>query len=154
MSAQVDSITSCRTMTDADLDRVASIEQSVHAHPWTRGNFADSINAGYHCWVVMRGRELVAYGVEMIAAGEAHLLNVSVAPGHQRRGIGSELVRFFVKLAREHGADKIYLEVRPSNTAARALYAEHGFVESGVRRDYYPAGDGREDAVVMEMRLR
>src|SRR6185503_14004968 len=129
MSAQVDSITAYRRMADAALDCVAAIEQGVHVHPWTRGNFADSISAGYHCWVVTRGRELVGYGVEMIAADEAHLLNLSVAPQHHRRGIGTELARFFVGLARDHGAGKIYLEVRPSNVGARALYAEQGFAE-------------------------
>src|SRR6185503_7943502 len=154
MSAQVDSITAYRRMADADLDCVAAIEQGVHVHPWTRGNFADSISAGYHCWVVTRGRDLVGYGVVMIAAGEAHLLNLSVAPEHHRRGIGSALTRFLVSLARDHDADKIYLEVRPSNKAARRLYAEHGFAEIGVRRDYYPTAEGREDAVIMELLLR
>jgi ribosomal-protein-alanine N-acetyltransferase len=154
MSAQVDSITTYRRMADADLDYVVEIEQAVHVHPWTRGNFADSISAGYDCWIVTRGRELVGYGVVMVAAGEAHLLNLSVAPEHHRHGIGSELTRFFAGLARDHGADKIYLEVRPSNAAARALYAGHGFVEIGVRRDYYPTGEGREDAVIMERSLK
>lgn len=141
-------------MAAADLETVVGIEEAVHGHPWTRGNFTDSISAGYHCWVVMRGRQLAGYGVLMIAADEAHLLNLSVAPDCQRRGIGTELTRFFVKLARDCGADKIYLEVRPSNAAARALYAENGFAEIGVRRDYYPTPEGREDAVVMELALK
>ncbi len=141
-------------MAKAELDEVAAIEHAVHAHPWTRGNFVDSMSAGYHCWVAYRRGSLVGYGVLMIAADEAHLLNLSVAPGWQRKGIGTELTRFFVKLARDYGAEKIYLEVRPSNTAARALYAGHGFAEVGVRRDYYPAAGGREDAVVMELALK
>ena len=154
MSAQIDSVTSYRRMAEADLEEVLGIEQAVHAHPWTRGNFTDSIATGYHCWVVARGRQLAGYGVVTIAAGEAHLLNLSVASAFQRQGIGAELTRFFVKLAQDYGADRIYLEVRPSNTAARALYAAHGFAEMGVRRDYYPAGEGREDAVVMSLEVR
>ena len=89
----------------------------------------------------------------MAAVGEAHLLNLSVAQAWQRRGVGAELTRFFMKLAQDHGAETIYLEVRPSNAAARALYAAHGFSQVGLRKDYYPAVAGREDAIVMERRL-
>ena len=141
-------------MTERELDEVVAIERAVHAHPWTRGNFADSISAGYHCWIATRDSALVGYGVVMIAAGEAHLLNLSVAPHWQRQGVGADITRFLVKLARDHAAERIYLEVRPSNAAARALYAGHGFREIGIRRDYYPAPDGREDAVIMELVLK
>lgn len=153
MSAQLDSATRYARMDEAHLNEVVAIEERVHLHPWTRGNFADSIAAGYHCWVAHRHGALVGYGVVMIAAGEAHLLNLSVASEWQRRGIGAELTRFFVRLAGDYGAARIFLEVRPSNTAARALYAVHGFTEIGVRRDYYPAPGGREDAVIMELAL-
>ncbi|HYC48735.1 MAG TPA: ribosomal protein S18-alanine N-acetyltransferase [Burkholderiales bacterium] len=153
MSAQLAESTLYARMAESDLDEVAAIEQAVHAHPWTRGNFADSLSAGYHCWVARRDGKLVAYAVVLIAAGEAHLLNLSVAAAWQRRGLGAELTRFIVKLARDYGAASIYLEVRPSNTAARALYAAAGFTEIGLRRDYYPAENGREDAVIMERRL-
>ena len=141
-------------MEEGDLDRVTAIEEAVHAHPWTRGNFADSVSAGYHCWVIERDRQLIGYGVLMIAAGEAHLLNLSVSSGWQRRGIGTALARFFVKLARDYGAERIFLEVRPSNVAALALYGNSGFTEIGTRRDYYPARVGREDAVIMELQLK
>jgi [ribosomal protein S18]-alanine N-acetyltransferase len=154
MSAQIASATTYARMSERELDEVAEIERAVHAHPWTRGNFADSLAAGYHCWVARRDDVLVGYGVVVIAADEAHLLNLSVAPGWQRRGIGTELARFCVKLSRDYGAEKIYLEVRPSNAAARALYSRHGFTEIGLRRDYYPAGSGREDAIVMELELK
>jgi ribosomal-protein-alanine N-acetyltransferase len=153
MSARLADVTTYRRIGDADLERVVSIENSVHAHPWTRGNFVDSIGAGYHCWIAERLSQVVAYGVVMVGAGEAHLLNLSVAPDWQRRGIGGELTRFFIKLARDYGAGKIFLEVRPSNVAARALYARTGFEEIGMRRDYYPDAAGREDAVVMELKL-
>ena len=153
MSARLAETTFYARMSESDLDQVVAIEQAVHAHPWTRGNFADSLGAGYHCWSARRDGELVGYVIVMIAAGEAHLLNLSVAGAWQRRGIGTELTRFVVKLARDYGAATIYLEVRPSNAAARALYAVEGFAEVGVRPGYYPAGDGREDAVIMERRI-
>ena len=153
MSAQIANATTYGRMGVPHLDEIVAIEEAVHRHPWTRVNFVDSMAAGYHCWVAYRERATVGYGVAMIAADEAHLLNLSVAPGWQRKGVGTELTRFFVKLARDYGAEKIYLEVRPSNAAARALYANHGFSEIGLRRDYYPAGEGREDALVMELQL-
>ena len=153
MSAQLDNLTTYRRMSDADLETVVSIETAVHVHPWSHGNFADSIAAGYHCWIAERQSRLAGYSVVMIAAGEAHLLNLSVAPDLQRRGIGHELTRFMMRLARDYGAVKLFLEVRPSNVAARALYARNGFAEIGIRRGYYPAHGGREDAVVMELLL-
>lgn len=154
MSAQIASVTTYRKLDGGDLDQVLSIENAVHMHPWTRGNFADSLEAGYHCWIAERDRQLVGYGIVMVAAGEAHLLNLSVSPSWQRRGVGRELTFFFLKLARDYGAERIYLEVRPSNAAARALYSHSGFEEIGLRRDYYPAAGGREDAVVMELKLQ
>ena len=153
MSAQLDSTTTYARMGEHELDRVTAIEQAVHVHPWTRGNFADSVAAGYHCWVAYRAGTLVGYGVVMIGAGEAHLLNLSVAPGWHRQGVGADLTRFFLRLARDYGAERIFLEVRPSNLAARALYRSHDFAEVGLRRDYYPAPDGREDAVIMARAL-
>ena len=153
MSAQIDNVLRYARMTAAHIDEVIAIEETVHAHPWTRGNFADSIAAGYDCWVAYRRSTLVGYGVLLFAVDEAHLLNLSVARHWQRQGIGAELTRYFVKIARTRGTAKIFLEVRPSNRAARALYAAHGFSEIGLRRDYYPAAGGREDAVVMELEL-
>ncbi len=153
MSAQIDSLLRYVRMEERHLESIVAIERSVHAHPWTRGNFVDSIAAGYDCWIAYRAAALVGYGVLLRAADEAHLLNLSVAMEWQRRGIGAELTRFFVKIARSGGAAKIYLEVRPSNTAARALYSAAGFTEIGSRRDYYPSRNGREDALVMELAL-
>ena len=141
-------------MTDADIDPVTAIETEVHAHPWTAGNFKDSLHAGYECWVAEIAAELVAYGVIMIAAGEGHLLNLSVSAKRQRLGIGSDFTRFFIKLSGDQDVRRIYLEVRPSNDAARALYAGKGFKEVGRRPDYYPAGEKREDALIMELNLQ
>ena len=140
-------------MTAADLDAVVAIEDAIYPHPWTRGNFADSLQAGYHCWIVECGGAASGYTVVMIAAGEAHLLNLSVAAPWQRRGMGRELLKFALKLARDYGAARMLLEVRPSNVAAIALYAQAGFDQIAVRRGYYPAGDSREDAVVMQLCL-
>ena len=153
MSAQLDTLPRYRRMTRPDLDAVLAIEEAVYPHPWTRGNFADSLASGYHCWTVERGGEIAGYTVVTIAAGEAHLLNLSVAAPWQRRGLGRELLGFVLKLARDYGAARIFLEVRPSNAAALALYASAGFSRIGVRRGYYPAGEAREDAIVLELAL-
>ena len=153
MSARLDLNPRYRGMPAADLDAVTAIENAIYPHPWTRGNFSDSLEAGYHCWMVECGGEPAGYCVVMIAAGEAHLLNLSVAAPWQRRGIGREALNFVARLARDNGAGKILLEVRPSNTATIALYTTTGFSEIAVRRDYYPAGDAREDAVVMQLVL-
>ncbi|MBI3068635.1 MAG: ribosomal protein S18-alanine N-acetyltransferase [Betaproteobacteria bacterium] len=153
MSAQLDGMPACRRMTAADLDAVAAIEREIYTHPWTRGNFSDSLEAGYHCWIMECGGMIVGYSVVMIALEEAHLLNLSIAAGWQRRGLGRDLLCFVMKLARDYAVRRIYLEVRPSNAAARALYARAGFSEIALRRGYYPAGEGREDAIVMELKL-
>lgn len=154
MSARLDNVTSYRQITESDLEQIIAIENVVHAHPWSRGNFADSLGAGYQCWLAERDGRLVGYGILTVAADEAHLLNISVAPTWQRHGVGTELTAFLSKVARDLAATKIYLEVRPSNAAARALYLRSGFVEIGMRRDYYPTANGREDAVVMELQLQ
>lgn len=153
MSARLETVPRYRRMTAADYDLVASIEKEAYPHPWTRGNFSDSLAAGYHCWIMECGEAIVGYAVVMIGAGEAHLLNLTVAVGWQRRGLGTEFLRFVVKLARDYGASRILLEVRPSNQAGRSLYIRAGFREIGLRRGYYPAGTGREDAIVLEREL-
>ena len=154
MSAQLDLIPRYRHMTAADLDTVVAIEQAIYPHPWTRGNFSDSLAAGSHCWIAECGGEIAGYCVVAIAVGEAHLLNMSVAAPWQRRGVGREVLGFVVRLAHESGAARILLEVRPSNEAARALYTAAGFTAIATRRDYYPAGGGREDAIVLQLELQ
>lgn len=153
MSARPEAVLEYRRMRAGHVARVAQIECTAYSHPWTPGNFYDSVDAGYECWVLERQREIIGYAVMIVAAGEAHLLNLSIALPYQRQGLGADFVRFLVKVARERGSEKIYLEVRPSNTAGRALYAKTGFTTIGVRRDYYPADSGREDAIVMERAL-
>jgi ribosomal-protein-alanine N-acetyltransferase len=154
MSAQLDLVPKYRRMTAADLDAVVAIEEAIYPHPWTRGNFSDSLAAGYECWIVECGGEIAGYCVAAIAAGEAHLLNLSVAGSWQRRGIGREVLGFVLESARRAGAARIFLEVRPSNEVARTLYTAAGFKVVGIRRGYYPAGEEREDAIVLQLELQ
>ena len=153
MSAQLDNLPELRPMRAADLDRVMEVEPALYAHPWTRGNFDDSLTAGYSCWVMECGSVLAGYGVLMIGVREAHLLNLSVATAWQRRGFGRMLLDHFVHVARVSDAAQMLLEVRPSNREARQLYVEFGFREITVRRGYYPSGRGREDAILMGIPL-
>ena len=140
-------------MREADLPEVLAIEDAVYTHPWTRGNFADSLRAGYQCWTWRVEGELIGYFVLLVAAGEAHLLNLSIAGARQRLGHGSTLLREVMRLARARGADKVFLEVRPSNQGAKALYSRFGFRQVAVRPGYYPAAAGREDALVLAIAL-
>ena len=140
-------------MREADLAEVLAVENAIYTHPWTRGNFADSLQAGYQCLTWRSGPELLGYFILMVAAGEAHLLNLSVAAAAQRRGHGSALLREAMGLARARGAQHVFLEVRPTNLAAQALYERFGFRKVAVRPGYYPALRGREDALVLTLDL-
>lgn len=153
MSAQLKESPPIRPMSLADLDAVMTIEGQIYPFPWTRGNFGDSIISGYHCRVFEQAGCLVGYGVMMIGPDEAHMLNLSIAAAWQRQGWGRVLLRYFIGLAREHRARRMYLEVRQSNPGAVRLYAKAGFSQIAMRKDYYPAMNGREDAVVMELML-
>ena len=150
MSAQLNELPRYRRMTAGDLDAVLAIENRVYPHPWTRGNFNDSLAAGYHCLIMEVGGTIVGYSVVMIGAGEAHLLNLSIADDWQRRGLGRDLLDYVSNLARAEAAERMLLEVRESNAAAQELYKDSGFSRIALRREYYPAHHGREDAVVME----
>lgn len=153
MSALLDIAPALRPMMPADVDQVLAIERDIYPHPWSLGNFRDSLLAGYSCWVMEQARELVGYGVVMFGVQEAHVLNLSVRRAWQRRGLGRALLEHFLAVAREGGALRVFLEVRPSNGAARALYLARGFRQISVRRGYYPADGGREDAILMGMDL-
>ena len=153
MSAVLKDVPELAPMREADLAHVLAIESAIYTHPWTLGNFADSLRAGYDCFTWRVNGELVGYFILMAAAGEAHLLNLSVAARHQRQGHGTTLLRHAAAIARERGAHNMFLEVRPSNRAAQELYARFGFRKIAVRRDYYPAQSGREDALVFSLVL-
>jgi ribosomal-protein-alanine N-acetyltransferase len=136
-------------MTLADIDEVLDIEFYVYDFPWSRGNFADSLSSGYTCRICRVGEDLVGYLVFMKVVDEAHVLNIGVAKRWQGRGFGARLLRHAMEEARQNGALTFMLEVRPSNAAALALYQNFGFRQIGVRRAYYPAVKGREDALVL-----
>src|SRR5690606_33728491 len=138
-----------RPMREDDLDAVLAIERRAYAFPWTQGIFRDCLRAGYPGWVLEQGGAIIAYGVLSVAADEAHVLNLCTAPEQQGRGHGRSLLRALVRQARALGARRLFLEVRPSNPRAVALYHDEGFNEIGRRPRYYPAHQGREDAIVM-----
>jgi ribosomal-protein-alanine N-acetyltransferase len=153
MSAVLKEPPRLEAMRPADLDEVMAIERAIYSHPWTRGNFVDSLRAGYDCRTWRLEGELLGYFILTAAAGEAHLLNLSIAARHQRSGHGRALLREAAGLARRRGAGTVFLEVRPSNLAAQALYTRFGFRRVGVRKGYYPAQSGREDALVLALKL-
>ena len=141
-------------MLPADLDEVIALEQSVYPHPWSRGNFVDSLAVGYHAWVLRDQGALAGYFLLMGALDEVHLLNVSVAASRQGQGLGRYLLDKVAACARGLAAQSVLLEVRPSNERARAIYQRYGFIEIGRRKAYYPAHNGRrEDAIVMRVAL-
>jgi [ribosomal protein S18]-alanine N-acetyltransferase len=142
-----------RPLAERDLDPVVAIEREIYEFPWSLGNFRDSLAAGYSCWACHGADGLVGYAVMMIGAGEAHLLNLSVSAARQRRGYGRQLLEHLMGVARSYGARVLFLEVRPSNAAGRALYAAYGFEQVGIRREYYPARGGREDALLLNYQL-
>jgi len=142
-------------MTVADLERVLAIEALAYSHPWTRGNFIDSLAAGYLAWLRLdaAGR-CIGYCVAMPGFEEMHLLNITVAPAAQRRGHARAMLQALCDACTAQGRPLLWLEVRQSNAVARQLYTRFGFETVGLRRDYYPAGNGRrEDAVVMRLAL-
>ncbi|TAK72524.1 MAG: ribosomal-protein-alanine N-acetyltransferase [Betaproteobacteria bacterium] len=153
MSAVLKPVIELRPMAEADLPAVMAIENAIYAFPWTPGNFRDSLAAGYDCSAYMRNGELIGYAVVMLASDEAHLLNLSIAAGCQRQGYGGQLLQRLCEVARGQGIRLIFLEVRPSNVAGLRLYERHGYKRVGLRREYYPAQAGREDALVLGLRL-
>jgi [ribosomal protein S18]-alanine N-acetyltransferase len=139
-------------MRESDLDEVAGLERRAYPFPWTRGNFADSLRSGYDAWCVRERGRIIAYAVVMWLPEEVHLLNITVEPGFQGQGIGRRLLSWLIRQTRSRGAGSMLLEVRPSNEAARALYASMGFVMIGKRPRYYPSWDDtREDALVLRL---
>lgn len=145
-------------MTSAWLDAVLRVEQSAYSQPWTQGNFLDSLNAGYQAQLLTAGNapdaRLLGYFVAMKGVDEVHLLNITVAPEHQRQGWARIMLDGLAIWSRAQGAQWLWLEVRVSNARAKAVYESYGFRHVGTRRNYYPAGaSAREDAVVMSLAL-
>ncbi len=148
-----------RAMSRGDLDAVAAIERSIYPFPWTRGNFDDSLSAGHDAWIFETADEptpssMLGYAVSMWIPDEVHLLNLSVVPARQGAGLGRAILNWLMRDASARGALGMMLEVRPSNERAIALYRSSGFEQIGIRRRYYPAEVGREDARVLFRSLR
>ena len=155
-------------MTPADLQHVAEVEKTAYTHPWTTRHFSDSLQAGYPAVMLLGeplagdpvassradGRVLLGYLVAMSGVDEVHLLNITVAPDHQRQGWARFMLDALVHWSRGQRAQWLWLEVRQSNARAQDLYQRYGFTTVGLRRAYYPAGqNAREDALVMSLNL-
>lgn len=139
-------------LAESDIEAVSHIERNAHSHPWNPALFSDCLRGRQMCVLAREEGILVAYFVVTAEAGDSELLNITVAPAAQGRGLGTALLQH-LSLALQGCADTLYLEVRASNTAAIALYHSAGFVEVGTRPHYYPAARGREDAVIFALTL-
>jgi len=142
-----------RGMLPGDLPAVAAVERASYAFPWTEGIFRDCLRVGYLCRVAEVDDEVVGYGIVAMGADEAHLLNLCVREDLRGRAIGRNMLRLLVERSRQAGMETMFLEVRPSNPGAIALYASEGFVQVGLRKGYYQAAGGREDALVLKLDL-
>jgi len=149
MAAVTRPSTEVRVMRRDDLDAVVAIEHASYPFPWTAGIFRDCLQAGHNCWVLVHDDQVAGYGILSVAAGEAHVLNICIGDAWRGLGYGRRMMRRLIDLARWYGVERVFLEVRPSNPAARALYDSLGFHEIGRRPGYYPAEGGREEAIVM-----
>lgn len=146
-------LASIRPMQIADVEIVMQIELLSYEFPWSEGIYKDCLNVGYGCWIVEYAQKVVGYGIMSAAAGEAHILNLCIREDFRGVGLGRMLLNHLLDLSRGHRADTVFLEVRPSNLPAYRLYEQEGFAEVGLRRNYYPARDGREDAIIMAKEL-
>ena len=142
-----------RTMTHDDLAMVSDIERRSYDFPWSHGVFRDCLLAGYNCVAMDRGDRVIGYGILSVAAGEAHILNLCVDPAFRSLGYGGRLLDELLSRARYADVKQIFLEVRPSNTNALALYSKRGFHRIARRPAYYQSKDGREDAEVLSLKL-
>lgn len=140
-------------MTEARLHEVVAIERSAYTHPWTHGNFADSVRSGYEAQLLCAGDVVLGYFVAMQGVDEVHLLNITVAPPYQGQGWGRVMLDALAIWSRGQGAQWLWLEVRTTNTRAQQIYLRYGYRRVGERKNYYPADPGREDAIVMSFRL-
>lgn len=153
MAAVLEQTLSIRGMQRGDLSGVSAMEKTSYPYPWTRGIFADCLRVGYRCHVLEANGLLVGYAIVSMAVDEAHLLNLCVDPDQRRQGLATVMLEHVLREVRVAGMDRLFLEVRPSNRGAVALYRRHGFQVIGRRPGYYPAADGREDAKVMVLHL-
>src|SRR5215467_14153215 len=141
-------------MAVSDVSEVVTTERASYQFPWSEGIFRDCLRVGYVCRVVTVEDRVVGYGVMSVGAGEAHILNLCVSEAFRCRGVGKRLLRYLVERGAAAGMSEAFLEVRPSNTSAIRLYLSLGFEQVGMRRGYYQAVGGREDAAVLKLTLR
>jgi ribosomal-protein-alanine N-acetyltransferase len=153
MAAVVRPVAQVRAMRMEDMDAVSALENISYDFPWSLGIFSDCLKAGHPCWVLCINATVCGYGILSMGAGEAHVLNICVDPTYRGQGLGRFLLGRLLDISRWNGAERVFLEVRPSNPLAKTLYESVGFVEIGRRPRYYPARDGREDAIVMTLEL-
>jgi len=142
-----------RAMAPSDVPSVSTVERASYTFPWSEGIFRDCLRVGYLCRVAEIEGEIVAYGIVAMGAGEAHILNLCVRGDLRGRGVGRQMLMLLLERARQAGMTDTFLEVRPSNLLAIALYQSVGFVQVGLRRGYYQAEGGREDALVLRLGL-
>lgn len=143
-----------RPMQQEDIDGVMQIENVVCEFPWTSNIFSDCIKVGYGCWVLSESNIVLGYGLLSVSAGEGHILNLCISPNHHRQGLATRMMHHLIRQSKRLMAESVYLEVRVSNQHAIDLYRKLGFTQIGERLDYYPAKDGREDALVLSLSLR
>lgn len=141
-----------RRMSSSDVARVVEIEKKSYQFPWSDDIFRDCFRARYDCWVCEEQDHIVGYIIVSIAVGEAHILNICVDPAEQGQGIGRKMLESLLEMIKGR-AETVFLEVRPSNTVAIALYESMGFNEIGIRKGYYPASNGREDAIMLALEV-
>jgi len=154
MSAVLQPQARLEPLTEAMLDAVLRVEHRAYSHPWTHGNFVDSIRAGYQLQALMGDDTLLGYFVAMEGVDEVHLLNITVAPEFQGQGWARVMLEALSLWSRGRGAHWLWLEVRASNARALHVYEAYGYRRVGERKNYYPADLGcREDAVVMSLKL-
>ncbi|UJP05353.1 MAG: ribosomal protein S18-alanine N-acetyltransferase [Nitrosomonas sp.] len=153
MNAALGSAVTIRAMMLPDIDRIILIEREIFLFPWSPGNFADSIKSGYYCRVLVQEKVLAGYGIMMLSPEEAHVLTLGVASDRQGRGLGKCMLQHLIDYARTQGAKSVFLDVRDSNHGAAQLYQRMGFQQIAIRKDYYPAMCGRENARVMQLPL-
>lgn len=153
VNPEIDLMNGFREMMADDIPAIMKIENKVYTHPWTEGIFNDCMRVGYNCWVYYEEDELLAYGLVTVAVNEAHILNICVSPDAQGKGLGKRMLHKLMQLAAERQGNSIFLEVRESNLIAQNLYDQEGFNRIGLRKNYYPAEGGREDALVYAKEL-
>lgn len=143
-----------RPMSENDVSEVIAVERASYQFPWSEGIFRDCLRVGYVCRVVTVNDAIVGYGVMSVGAGEAHILNLCIGDAYRCRGVGRRLLTYLIERGAAAGMSEAFLEVRPSNTSAIRLYLSVGFEQVGMRRGYYQAVGGREDAAVLKLALR